>query len=33
MFNVNNITEMNIKITNNKLKLPKELETEYKEIL
>ncbi len=33
MFNVNNITEMNIKIINNKLKLPKELETEYKEIL
>lgn len=33
MFNVNNLTETNVKITNNKLTLPKELETEYQEIL
>ena len=33
MFNVNNLAETNVKITNNKLKLPKELETEYQEIL
>lgn len=33
MFNVTNITETNIKITNNKLKLPKELEAEYQETL